>query len=329
MVRGTVKCKAIINACSPACSDRAGEIVAFLKAHSHIIDSGNHPVEALVFYAEGLSGKDLAGYWPFQSISLIKIKHYQPETILAALQELEEGSPADLYLFSGDMAGNELSVRFASRLKGSSLVAVEKLAGQEDALIGMKKVYSGNLGGSFLFKKKPYCLSLARGMEKISPDRTAGNTAVTLLDYSTETGNPALIHHWETSAKEQQPLDKARFIFAVGRGAGSSSELERLETIAGQMGAALGVSRPVAMNAWAPLNRLIGTSGKVVTPEICLCLAVSGSPPFYFGIEKSKIIVAINTDEHAPLIKAADLAIIDDYKEVIHSLVQMFENDRN
>lgn len=328
MVKRPVKCKVIINACSTACSDRAFEIAAFIEAHSHIIEPGNDPIEALAFYADELPVEDQVGDWPFMNIHLIKIKHYQPETILAVLQELEETSPADLYLFSADMAGNELAVRFAWRLKGSSLVAAEKLARQKEELLGIKKVYSGNLSGSFLFRKKPYCLSLARGMEKVIRDRPGEPTAVTYLDYTREVGNQALIHFRETSVREKQPLDKARFIIAVGRGAGNINELKRLEKIAYQMGAELGVSRPVAMNAWAPLSRLIGASGKVLSPEICLVIAASGSPPFYYGIEKSKKIIAINTDENAPIIKTADLVIVDDYREIISTLLELFENDQ-
>ena len=80
------------------------------------------------------------------------------------------------------------------------------------------------------------------------------------------------------------------------------------------------VSRPAAMNAWKPMNRLIGVSGAMVGPEVCITAGVSGAAAFYAGIEKSKFIVAINTDEKAPIMKMADVAIVDDFLPIMEEL---------
>lgn len=318
-----MKCKAVINACTPAFPDRVAEIAAFLETHQQIIGQDPENTEALIFYPAEMSPEKVLEELPFQNTHLLRIKHYQPEVILVALEELEKGNPADLYLFTGDLTGSELSVRFARRMNGSSLVAVEKLARHDEGLVGIKKVYSGNLEGSFLFGRKPYCIALARGLDKSLTKRPKIADSITSQDYSNIAGNPNLISYHETLFESEQTLERAPFIIAVGRGAGSQAELKRLEDIALKIGAELGVSRPVVMNAWAPLNRLIGASGKVVAPEVCLVMAVSGSQPFYYGIEKSKVIIAVNIDKQAPIMKAADVVIVDDYRKIIDALAEL------
>ena len=323
-----MKIKAIINACSPACKARAEEITCFIQANRSVIGKTYEAGEAVVFYADEHTAADLKSCLPFKTIRMVKVKHYQPELILNILETSEGGSPADIYLFPGDWAGNELAARFAWRLKGSSLVAVEEITIEDDKLIGIKKVYSGNLRGSFLFRKKPYCFSLARGLKRLGTDIDTEEKTFTFHDYSSAALVAHLNNYLESPKEYENQIEKASFIIAAGRGTGSSREISRLQNIARELGAELGVSRPVVMNAWAPLDSLIGASGAVISPEICLALAVSGSPPFYYGIEKSKKIIAVNRDEYAPIFKAADIVIIDDYKKVIDTLFKLVTNEK-
>jgi electron transfer flavoprotein alpha subunit len=95
------------------------------------------------------------------------------------------------------------------------------------------------------------------------------------------------------------------------------------------MGADFGVSRPVAMNAWAPMDRLIGVSGTRAAPELCIVVGASGAPALYWGIEKAAFIAAIDTDEHAPIVSNADVAILDDGVAVIEELAQIIAAARN
>ena len=98
-----------------------------------------------------------------------------------------------------------------------------------------------------------------------------------------------------------------------------------MEKIAKKIGADFGVSRPVAMSAWAPMDRLVGVSGALTKPKICIAVGSSGAPAFYTGIEKSDFIVAVNTDEKAELLKKADVSIQGDCMEVMRELERMME----
>jgi len=102
----------------------------------------------------------------------------------------------------------------------------------------------------------------------------------------------------------------------------------RVEAAARRMGAAFGVTRPVAMNAWAPMDRLIGVSGTRSAPALCIVAGASGAPALYWGIEKAALIVAIDVDEQAPIVNNADAAVIDDSVAVIEELAEVVATAR-
>ena len=108
----------------------------------------------------------------------------------------------------------------------------------------------------------------------------------------------------------------------------NKADAQYLKQIADTIGANFGVSRPVAMSAWAPLHRLVGVSGSMTKADVCIVAGASGAAAFYAGIEKSKFIVAINTDIRAPINKTSDVTIIDDYKAVLAELVKVMRENR-
>ena len=109
-----------------------------------------------------------------------------------------------------------------------------------------------------------------------------------------------------SSAPPTGDLEAAKFLVVAGRGAGSRDGVERIAAAAARMGAAFGVTRPVAMNAWAPMDRLVGVSGARTAPAVCIVAGASGAPAFLWGIERAGFIAAVDTDEHAPIVGEAD-----------------------
>ena len=77
---------------------------------------------------------------------------------------------------------------------------------------------------------------------------------------------------------------------------------------------------------WGGMHRLIGVSGTIARPEVCIAAGVSGAGAFYAGIEKSKFIIAINNDPQPRIVKAADVAVIDDYKAVMEELLKLWDH---
>jgi electron transfer flavoprotein alpha subunit len=315
--------KVILNGCSSSFSNQCSTVGTFLTSTA-VLD---RKAQTIIFYNNPALTSQLAAEAPTDRVHLIKIYQYEADTVLAILTELEKPDPAELYLFPGDYAGSELAVRLACRLTGSSLAAVDSLQTDQDQIICTKAVYNGYLQGRFNLKIRPYCLSLARGISGNRNKQVIEKQEIIQSDRSAEEQPAYIIKRTLEAIAPVSELEEAKFVVAGGRGIKSKGNYLKLQQSARRLGAALGVSRPVAMNGWAPLDKLVGASGAMISPEICLALAVSGSPAFFSGIEKSRRIIAFNTDPHATIVKNADLAVIDDYKEVLDELTRLIENE--
>ncbi|WP_334159796.1 FAD-binding protein [Muricomes intestini] len=247
-------------------------------------------------------------------------KDYSPQVLLEGL--CQETSEDDLYIFGSGPCGTELAVRLAERVNGSSVAAVHSLEITENLMV-KKMVYSNHMEGMFQMKKGPFCISLAKGMERKKVDK---KNFCTLKEIPCRADSDFVVTREIREEETTDGLESAKFVIAAGRGVKSKENVKFLEETAKALGGEQGVSRPVAMNAWSPMSKLIGVSGAMIHPEICITAGVSGAAAFFAGIEKSKFIVAINTDEKAPIMKKADVVIADDYETVIKAFRQLAEN---
>ncbi len=313
-----MKFTVILNGCSDNFILQAEEINGFLSSNALNLSRGH----TIIFYCEENSKIELMANAPTASVELIKVKRYQPENILEILKQRTINQQMDLYLFASDFTGSELSVRFAYRIAGSSLVAVNKLEIEKDGLIAYKAVYSNHMQGVFKLSKKPYCISIAKGCTDLEAVLEKNHEAITedMMDVVKDD----FIKEYDFVEEERvSGLAHAKFMLVAGNGVKQKEKVKRLEEIAKSLGAVLGVSRPVATNAWAPLNQLVGVSGVMAKPELCIAVAVSGAAAFFAGIEKSQYIIAINTDKGAPIVRCADVVIIDDYESILEELLKI------
>jgi electron transfer flavoprotein alpha subunit len=244
---------------------------------------------------------------------------YSPEAVLEEL--CREANSEDLYIFGSGFSGVELSVRMAERLKGSSVTGVHGLDIQQN-LIARKMVYSNHMEGCFQLNKEPYCLSLAKGTERKAVERK--NFCIS-KKINCKTNRDFIVSRETEELQSPGGLENSALVIVGGRGAKSREGIIFLQDTAIALGGELGVSRPAAMNAWAPMHKLIGVSGAMIQPEICIAAGVSGAAAFFAGVEKSKFIVAVNIDEKAPIMKKADVAVVEDYRPVMEAIRMLAE----
>jgi len=316
--------KGILNGCSTNIATQAEELNGFISENLH---SEDNVASTILFYSNKEQRDVLLRLVPTESVELVRITRYQPENIIKALTTMEQGEMAQLYLFPSGFAGSEMAVRLAFRMKGSSLVQVKQIEYSGEQLIAGKTVYANHVLGTFKLTKKPYCFSLAKGSANDQPVTTRDKLIVTEYDMTHLHEDQFIKTSKAIPKKQASNLTNAKFLLIGGNGMKNKADTQYLKQIADMIGAGFGVSRPVAMSGWAPLHRQVGVSGSMTKAEVCIVAGASGAAAFYAGIEKSKFIVAINTDIRAPINKISDVIIIDDYKAVLDELVKVMREN--
>lgn len=251
-----------------------------------------------------------------------------PPRMESVLDVLQDELLSDLVLFAPSADSEELAVRLSVRKGGTSMTDVLSVSGEDALQIG-RTVYNGHLTGTFTLEDGPFFLALDRSLPEADP-QTAEDTCklmpVKTMHFLPSEEDP--LHGTDRQVlpqPEDTGLADAHFIIAGGRGLGSPAKAERFLELANQLGASTGGTRPAVMNGWLPLDRLIGVSGTLVHPDVCLVLGASGSAAFMAGIAQSKTIIAVNTDEKAPLARQADAFVQGDWDQILSALAALKE----
>jgi electron transfer flavoprotein alpha subunit len=123
-------------------------------------------------------------------------------------------------------------------------------------------------------------------------------------------------------------LEDAQVIIAGGAGACNPQGWETIRELARTMDAALGCTRPAVDEGWAPLDVMIGQSGKMVNPEVYLAIGVSGEQQHMVGITGAKLMIAINSDPASPVFQQVDLGVVEDCREFLPLLIAKIKAHR-
>lgn len=265
------------------------------------------------------------------SISAVKLitltDQALPESYLQLLEHLTDRYPMDLLLFAGDSLGRELATRLSFRIKGSSSLQVQSCHPASGSIEVIKPVYGNNLRATFLLTHPPFCISTAKQPcrpAKLIPLSHHRKKIIAL----NQPQCPWVEDRSSTPDSSDTGLGDADRVLVVGQGAGNKETVSRLQDAATAMDIAFGATRPVVMNAWADMARLIGASGLILSPKLCIAAGVSGSAVFSIGIKASEFIVAINTDKTAPVFQIAHVGIIGEMKPILLELENIILTER-
>ena len=253
---------------------------------------------------------------------------YLAEPATDAIASLYEKEKPDLILFGFSPDSREVAGRLAARI-GCGLVSnASDVASADGGFVAKVPYFGGAKVASMKTNNKPAIVMIRP--KSIEASESGGAAEVKQLDVTVADGSKrAHVTERVVEASEKIKLEDARVVVSGGRGLGGPQNFPMLEELANALGGAVGASRAVVDAGWVPYSMQVGQTGKSVRPGVYIAVGISGAMQHTVGMKTSKVIIAINKDAEAPIMKMADLGVVGDALKIVPALTAAVKAKKN
>jgi electron transfer flavoprotein alpha subunit len=246
-----------------------------------------------------------------------EFEHYVADAYTAAIADVVKQKSVEDVVATATALGKDLLPRLAARL-GAGMVS--DISGIVDGTTFVRPMWAGNLFATVKVEAGPRVISV-RGTA-FEPAAKGGSGAVEKASASAGEGKTKFVEFAETKS-DRPVLTEASIVCSGGRGLKNGENFTTyLEPLCDALGAAMGASRAAVDAGYVPNDLQVGQTGKVVAPKLYIAVGISGAIQHLAGMKDSKVIVAINKDEEAPIFQVADYGLVADLFKAVPELTE-------
>ncbi len=257
------------------------------------------------------------------------LTHYSTDGYTKVINEVVNAKKPEILFIGASFIGRDLGPRVAGRLSTGLTADCTSLDvdAENNNLLMTRPAFGGNLMATIVCgDHRPQMSTVRPGVfEKLVKDENRAfqvekfDVELSASDIRTETMEVV------KSVKEMVDITEADIVVSGGRGVGCKENFALLQELADVMGGTLAGSRAAVDNGWVEKAVQVGQTGKTVRPTIYIACGISGAIQHLAGMQDSNYIIAINKDSDAPIMKAADVALVGDFAKVIPEMIAQYK----
>lgn len=250
-----------------------------------------------------------------ERLNTLNARAYTKAMVTAATNE-----NAQVIVALHDVTGKAVAPRVSARLKAGLVAGVTSQPETDNSFRVKKTVFSGKAFSYMTINSATKVLTLMPNTFQVNKGEGSAAVEALSVDFSDKDFGVQVTD--VNKVKGEVPLAEAELVVSGGRGMKGPENWGPLEELAGELGAALACSRPVADSDWRPHHEHVGQTGGTIRPNLYIAVGISGAIQHLAGVNGSKTIVVINKDPEAPFFKAADYGVVGDAAEVLPRLTE-------
>ncbi|WP_067618292.1 electron transfer flavoprotein subunit alpha/FixB family protein [Alicyclobacillus acidiphilus] len=248
---------------------------------------------------------------------------YNPDLYAAAVNALVEQVKPDVVVFGHTAIGRDIAPIIAADLEAGQVSDIVGLVTDDDGSISfIRPIYAGKAFERRQFLTGPWIVTVRPNN---FPAITRGETEqieFTPLAFTPPASERFVVRETVQASDGKRDLTEASVVVSGGRGVKSADGFRPLEELANVLDGAVGASRAACDAGYCDYSLQIGQTGKVVTPDVYIACGISGAIQHLAGMSQSKLIIAINKDEEAPIFGIADYGVVGDLFEIVPKLTE-------